>query len=66
MTQPHEPIDTSNTHLVGVRGDEILVMLPPTRPMSRAEALRFAAWLVALADFDDDQFPRILDAVRNT
>jgi hypothetical protein len=47
-----------------MQGDEILVMFPKQR-MSRTEALRHAAWIVALADPGDD-FPVVLAAVQNT
>jgi hypothetical protein len=33
--------------------------------LSREKALRLAAWIVALAD-DRDEFPALLEAVRNT
>jgi hypothetical protein len=50
--------------VVGGRGDRIVVSFP--RPvMSRQEALVHAAWLVAVAD-RDDEFPALLDAVRGT
>jgi hypothetical protein len=57
-------IDTVNHQLVGVLGDEIVVMLPWKR-MTKPEALAHAAWLVALAD-DADEFDDILAAVQNT
>jgi hypothetical protein len=58
-------IETQNDYLVGRRGNEIITLFTPKPSMSRTEALRFAAWLVALAD-DDDEFPAVLHAVRNT
>lgn len=63
MTSTDE-IETSNDQLVGVRGDEIVVVMPRQR-MTKTEALRHAAWLVALAD-DDDEFPLVLAAINNT
>lgn len=57
-------IDTGNDQFAGVRGDKI-VLVAPKIYMTKQEALRHAAWLVALAD-DDDEFPAILGAVRNT
>jgi len=41
--------DTSNDQLVGMRGDQIVVVLPKSS-MTRADAIRHAAWLVAIAD----------------
>jgi len=67
-----EPIDTTNDMLVGSRGplsdQTFTLMLPPAagEPFSRDRALRLAAWLVALADPLDEQFPAVLDAVRST
>ena len=58
---------TDNDRLVGVLGDDIVIYRPPAvgAPMHRAEALRMAAWIVALADHTGS-FPKILAAVRNT
>lgn len=53
--------DVTNHQLVGVLGDDIIVMLPWKR-MTKHEALLHAAWLVTLAD-DADEFDDILDAV---
>ncbi len=50
---------------MGGREGEIVIMRPPMQPMDRAKALRLAAWLVALADHDDE-FPAVLKAVLNT
>ncbi len=58
------PLNTDNNQSVGVRGDEVVILLPQ-QVMSKSEALRHAAWLVALAD-DDDEFPAVLTAVRST
>ena len=44
--------------------DKIVVMKPP-HEMTRSEALEFAAWIVAIADLNDE-FPAILEAVQNT
>lgn len=59
-----DEIDISNSQFVGMRGDAVVVTMPQPA-MTKAEALRHAAWLVALAD-DDDQFPAILEAVKRT
>jgi hypothetical protein len=58
-------IDTGNDQLVGRSGDGTISVMVPSRLMTRQQALRHAAWLVAIAD-DDDEFPAILDAVRST
>lgn len=60
-----EPVETINDHLVGIRGDNVVMVLPPIAPMPRDEALRMAAWIVAIVD-DDDRFAAILAAVRLT
>lgn len=53
-----------NICVVGVRGEEIVVMIP-RNVFSKRAALNYAAWLVALAD-DNDEFPAILEAVKNS
>lgn len=57
-------METGNEQMVGVQGDFIVVMFPKTR-MTKAEALRHAAWIVALADDGEEsgQFEQVLDAV---
>jgi hypothetical protein len=57
-------INTENDSMVAVRGEQI-VLLRVRNVMSREEALRLAAWLVALAD-EDGTFSALLDAVMNT
>lgn len=58
-------MDTTNDHFVGMRGDHmVIVALPPLTPMPVDEALRLAAWLVAIVG-DDAQFEAILAAVRS-
>jgi hypothetical protein len=72
-------MDTTNDFGVGmVTGDhtvqgrtthvaEFVMLLQPRAPFSRQQALRLAAYLVALSEpeaFDD--FLRVLDAVRRT
>lgn len=60
-----EYIETANDHLIGSTGfTHIVVLLPPVGPMPYEEALRMAAWIVAIADPDDERFPKILKAVR--
>jgi hypothetical protein len=58
-------IETANDQLAGITGAGIVTVLMPKSRMTRAEALRHAAWLVAVADHDDE-FPAILAAVRST
>lgn len=57
-----------NIHIVSALGDNIVVLSPPTRPMTKTEALEFAAYVVAMAEdpAGDDKFPAVLEAVRNT
>lgn len=57
-------LDLSNDQLVGIQGDDIIVMFPKQR-MTKPEALRHAAWIVALAD-TKDEFAALLAAVQNT
>lgn len=58
-------MDISNDQLVAIQGDSILVMYPKQH-MTKAEALRHAAWLVVLADSSGDEFADVLAAVQNT
>lgn len=61
---PGQERDLSNAQMVGRNGyGEISMILPRIR-MTRDEALVHAAWLVLLAD-DDDEFAGILEAVRS-
>lgn len=58
-------MDTTNDFLVSMRGEAIIIMLAPRVPITKEEALRLAAYLVAMAD-DKNEFPEILKAVQNT
>ena len=58
-------VGTGNDQFVGSRGDEIVVQAPKAR-MTRAEALRHAAWLALVADPSGEEFARVLKAVRST
>jgi hypothetical protein len=58
-------IDTGNDQLVGRSGVGTISVMVPSRLMTRQQALRHAAWLVAIAD-DDDEFAGILAAVGST
>lgn len=57
-------METVNDQGIIAMGDSIVVLRPKTR-MTKAEALRHAAWLVALADDGEEsgQFEQVLDAV---
>lgn len=59
-------IDTSNSQLIGMRGDNLIVMMPQ-REMTKEAALRHAAWIVALADRSEDhrEFLAVLEAIKN-
>lgn len=63
-------IDTSNDQMVGTQGNGVgqdVIVLFPKKRMTKAEALRHAAWLVAVADdYANPQFPAILEAVNQT
>ncbi len=60
-------INTTNDMAVGMIGDSVVIMrdVGIARPIPRSDALRMAAWIVAIAD-DNDEFDAILNAVRNT
>jgi hypothetical protein len=61
---PKEKFDTTNRNMVCIQEDMIRVMYPPLRPISKAEALSLAAWLVALAADDyEKEFIPLLSAV---
>jgi hypothetical protein len=66
MSEPPET-GISNDQMAGTQGNgtgqDIIVAFPENR-MTKAGALRHAAWLVALAgDYGHPQFPAILEAV---
>lgn len=61
-----ETLDIDNRHMVGALGQKIIVMNPP-KQLSPDEALVFAAWLVALAEFQASvKFEDVLTKVQNT
>ena len=53
-------INTMNDSLVCAQGDKLVIMNPRQR-LTREEALRLAAYIVAMTDFDE--FRRVYDAV---
>lgn len=61
-------IDTKNDFMVGVSGNGEYITFPIVsvpRQMTKPQALRLAAWIVAIAD-EKYEFPAILEAVCNT
>jgi hypothetical protein len=54
-----------NKYSVGLRGDGKIVIFNPPDEMSKADALMFAAWIVAQADDDETEFEKALRAVRS-
>lgn len=58
-------IDPTNAQFVGRNGLGQVTVTFPRAVMTREEALAHAAWLVSVAD-DDDEFAAYLAAVRST
>jgi hypothetical protein len=58
-------IDPANAQFAGRDGSGRISVMMPRALMTRQEALTHAAWLVALAD-DDDEFGTYLSAIRGT
>lgn len=66
MSEVHtDEIDTFNRQAVGAAGPNIVVLMPRS-VMTRAEALTHAAFIVAIAEENEGEFARVLEAVRNT
>jgi hypothetical protein len=61
-----EEIDVTNSQFVGVTGRGEVTVAFPKAGMTREEALRHAAWLVAVAEENDGDFERVLKAVRSS
>jgi len=61
-------INAVNKFLVSRRNNEIIIGIPtsPAYPISKADALNLAAWIVALAEDDENQFGELLEAVLST
>lgn len=57
-------IDTANKFMVGVQGNNIVIMMPPPGRISKRDALVFAAWIATLADDDGLGFDAALEAVQ--
>ncbi len=64
MAEETEQIDTQNKFMVGINGNDIVIMRLAQARLSQADALNLAAWLVALADHGD-RFDKLLQAVEN-
>jgi hypothetical protein len=61
-----EQIGTENRFMVAKRlVDGAVLIMRPAHVLSRGDALNLAAYLVAIAD-DDDELPALLRAVQNT
>lgn len=58
-----EDVDTTNDCFVGVQGDSIVFLRSPNK-LSKQRALVLAAWIVCLAD-DNDDFGTVLEAVQS-
>lgn len=58
-------IITTNDFLVGRSGELLTIPMLGIQAIDRFTAMRFAAWIVVLAD-EDDQFSEVLKAVQNT
>jgi hypothetical protein len=61
-----DPIDTGNYFLITAQGENVLIMRPPMRPITREQALNMAAFLVAIADPTRERFEQVLTAVCST
>lgn len=59
------PFGTTNVQMVALLEGDIVIMAPKSR-MNKAEAILHAAWIVALADPDEEEFEPVLSAVINT
>lgn len=57
-------INTANDQLIGAQGDYLVVNFP-RQHMTKVEALRHAAWLVAMAEERPGEFDEVLAAVKN-
>ena len=59
-----------NRFFVGARGfgddAQIVVMLPPIKPITKDDAVNLAAWLVAVADPLRETFDRVITEVMDT
>lgn len=51
---------------VGLRGEEVVVLLPPRGGISKDDAVNLAAWLVALANPGRARFEKVFEKVMCT
>lgn len=60
--------ETGNKYLIALKGDDLIFINPPMRGqvISKQDALLLAAWLVAMAEGEEGEFQRVLEAVQNT
>jgi hypothetical protein len=54
-----------NKYKVCVAGQAIVIQLPPFIVSEKKDALNLEAWLVALAETEDDELEKILGAIKN-
>ena len=60
-------IDTMNKFMVGLQGDQVVLLRPPGPRLTPGEAMILAAYLVAIAEHKAPYpFQMVLDAVVNT
>lgn len=59
-------VDLGNDQGIGVMGDDIVVLMP-ARKMSKQDALRHAAWIVAIADRSENhaEFLALVEAIES-
>lgn len=67
MSEAHsDDLDVSNKWMVGAAGPNVVILRPPTS-LSVDDALVFAAWIVALAEYRaKTPFADVLEKVQNT
>ena len=61
-----DSINTANDFMVGVTGSGVLIMFPPTKAIQKEDAIRLAAWILALADPDLERFNIVFEAMMST
>jgi hypothetical protein len=59
-------VDIMNKYFVGSNGTTISILMPPLTPLTKDDALVFAAWLVACADPMGDRFEKVMHKVLST
>ena len=63
-TSTENKIDTSNDFFLGAQGEDLVFLRSPQR-MNKGQAMRLAAWIVAMGDNSEDHkdFKQVLAAV---